>query len=228
MRTTAIPFHSWRQAKGRLRRWLGAPNDRTTSHPEPAIERVNGYSIIVLPGVFNGILYHTGAFLAETLSPELIQSDASVLDLGTGSGVCAVFAARRAARVVATDINPEAVRCAQINVLAHHLEGVVETRGGDLFEPVRDERFDLILFNPPYFRGRPSDSADQALRSPDAFERFLRQFPRHLTSRGRAVVVLSPDTDIEQSLWESGLSIAVLRTRRVRDKTLSIYEVAAP
>lgn len=228
MRTTAIPFHPWQRAKGRLRRWLAAPGDRTTSFPEPALERVNDYSIIVLPGVFNGIRYHTGAFLAETLSPDLIPSDASVLDLGTGSGVCAVLAAQWAARVVATDINPEAIRCAQINVLAHHLEGVVETRGGDLFEPVSDERFDLILFNPPYFRGPPMDSADQALRSPDAFERFLRQFPRHLTSRGRALVVVSPDTDIEQSLWECGLPVTVLCTRRVHDKTLSIYEVASP
>ena len=107
----------------------------------------------------------------------LVPPGASVLDLGTGSGIGAIFAARWASRVVATDINPEAVRCAQINTLAHHLEHKIETRCGDLFEPVGTERFDVILFNPPFYRGRPRDLADHAWRSPDAFDRFLRELP---------------------------------------------------
>ena len=59
------------------------------------------------------------------LSP-LIPPGSIVLDMGTGSGVGAVFAARNAARVVAVDVNPEAVRCARINVLLHHIEDRVD------------------------------------------------------------------------------------------------------
>jgi len=216
----------WRtRARTRLGRlWAEMPRPDTTSEIE--LEELDGARIVVLPGVFNGIRHHTGAFLARTLDAALVPAEGSVLDLGTGSGVVALFAARWAKRVVATDINPEAARCARINALAHHLEGVIETRTGDLFAPVREERFALILFNPPYFRGVPASPADQALRSPDTFERFLAELPRHLEPGGRALVVLSPDTDREDSLSTAPrLSVTQLRAHRILDKTLRVFAV---
>ena len=78
----------------------------------------------------------------------------AVLDMGTGSGIAAIAAARRGARVVAVDISTEAVRCARINVLLNRVDDRVEIRCGDLFEPVQGERFDLVLFNPPFYAGQ--------------------------------------------------------------------------
>lgn len=205
-----------------------APSKSRESPPETslAIENVGGTRIVVLPGVFNGIRYHTGAFLADSLTTDVIPRASSVLDLGTGSGVCAVFAGRLAHRVVAIDINPEAVRCATINILIHHLEETVEARTGDLFAAVAGERFDVILFNPPYFHGVPRNATDHAQRSPDVFSRFLRELHNHLTPGGRALVVLSPDTDIEGALHSArDLSVSTFTTRQVLDKTLTIYEV---
>lgn len=205
-----------------------APSRSRESPPETSltIENVGGTRIVVLPGVFNGIRYHTGAFLADSLTTDVIPRTSSVLDLGTGSGVCAVFAGRLAHRVVAIDINPEAVRCATINILIHHLEERVEARRGDLFAPVAGERFDVILFNPPYFHGVPRNATDHAQRSPDAFPRFLRELHNHLTPGGRALVVLSPDTDIEDALHSArDMSVSTFRTRQVLGKTLTIYEV---
>jgi methylase of polypeptide subunit release factors len=100
------------------------------------IETVAGTPLVVLPGVFNPKLFQTGEFLAETLSERWVPPGSTVLDMGTGSGVGAVFAARWARRVVAVDISPTAVRCARINVLLHGLEDRVEVRAGDLFEPL--------------------------------------------------------------------------------------------
>jgi len=71
--------------------------------------------LLVTPSVFNPKLLRTGDFFASMLDSRLIGSDSEVLDMGTGSGVCAVFAAQHARRVVAVDINPAAVRCARIN-----------------------------------------------------------------------------------------------------------------
>src|SRR5688572_8355337 len=76
------------------------------------IEYVHGLPFVVLPDVFNPGLFPTGEFLAEQYSK--IAADASVLDMGTGSGIGAVLAAQVARRVTAVDINPEAVRCVQI------------------------------------------------------------------------------------------------------------------
>jgi release factor glutamine methyltransferase len=190
------------------------------------VRRVCGIRIVVLPGVFDGARLRTGAFLAETLNPDTCPPGARALDLGTGSGIGAIVAARYAARVIATDINPEAVRCARINALAHHLEERMETRVGDLFEPVRGERFEVILFNPPYYRGHPRDLSDCAWRSPDVFDRFLRELPAHLAPGGRALVVLSSDGDIAAALQSAThLVVCAVRARDLLNETLTLYEI---
>jgi release factor glutamine methyltransferase len=157
------------------------------------LERVAGVPILVLPQVFNPKLLRTGEFLARTLDTRTIPPGAAVLDLGAGSGIGAIFAARWAGRVVAVDINPEAVRCTRINALLHRLDDRIAVRQGDLFAPVADERFDVVLFNPPYYRGVPRDALDHAWRSPDVIERFAACLRDHLTPGGSALVVLSTD-----------------------------------
>ena len=190
------------------------------------VETVSDMRIVVLPGVFNGARLRTGAFLAETLDSDTCPPGARVLDLGTGSGLGAIFAARYAAQVIATDINPEAVRCARLNALAHHLEQRIETRMGDLFEPVRGERFEVILFNPPYYRGRPRDLSGYAWRSPDLFDRFLNELPTHLMPNGRALVVLSTDGDIAAALWSAThLTVRAIRERDLINEKLTVYEI---
>jgi release factor glutamine methyltransferase len=193
---------------------------------QPRVEYVDGIPIIVLPGVFNGVRLRTGAFLAQTLDATRVPAGAHVLDLGAGSGIGAIWAARWAAHVVATDINPEAVRCVRINALAQHCDHKIETRLGDLFEPVRSERFDVILFNPPFYRGQPRDMADCAWRSPDVFDRFLHDLPCHLRKDGRALVILSSEGEIADALWSANhLSVRPVRRRDLINEILTVYEV---
>jgi len=76
-----------------------------------------------------------------------------VLDLGTGCGVQALHAARHATSVVGTDTSARALRMAELNWLlnAATIEGTtMRTRHGSLLEPVRGERFDLVISNPPF------------------------------------------------------------------------------
>jgi release factor glutamine methyltransferase len=164
-----------------------------------SLEWIDGRPLLVLPQVFNPRLLRTGEILVRLLDDRLIPRGAIVLDMGTGSGVGALFAARWAAHVVAVDINPEAVRCARINVLIHRLESWVEVLHGDLFEPVRGRRFDVILFNPPYYHGEPRDDLDRAWRSTGVLDRFAAGLRDHLMPGGHALVVLS--TDGEQSAF---------------------------
>jgi release factor glutamine methyltransferase len=80
-----------------------------------------------------------------------------VLDLGTGSGAIAVALAVElpAARIVATDVAAAALEVAPRNAAKHAVAERIEFRQGDLFDAVRaDERFDLIVSNPPYCRQR--------------------------------------------------------------------------
>jgi hypothetical protein len=77
-------------------------------HEDVVLEHVDGLPLLIMPGVLNPNLMRTGAFFAAQLGPDLIGAHAEVLDMGTGSGVCAVVAARYARHVVAVDINPSA------------------------------------------------------------------------------------------------------------------------
>ena len=73
----------------------------------------------------------------------------SALDVGTGSGLHALLAARHATRVVATDVSERALAYARLSAA---LSGTanIEFRRGSFYEPVEGERFDLITCNPPF------------------------------------------------------------------------------
>jgi methylase of polypeptide subunit release factors len=169
------------------------------------IEHIDNVPLIVLPDVFNPVLFRTGEILARAVQTTSRLDDAQspppfVLDLGCGCGAGAVFAARHGARIVAVDLNPEAVHCVKLNALLNHFEDRIEARLGDIFEPVMDQRFDLILFNPPFYRGQPRNNLDMAWRGEGILERFAAGLKDHLTPSGCAFVVLSTDGEYRAAL----------------------------
>jgi ribosomal protein L3 glutamine methyltransferase len=76
----------------------------------------------------------------------------NVLDLCTGSGCIAIACAKAfpEAEVDAIDISPEAIAVAKINALRHHVEDQVFIHEGNLFSPLKNKKYDLIVSNPPY------------------------------------------------------------------------------
>jgi release factor glutamine methyltransferase len=93
--------------------------------------------------------------LAEQLTRERVGPGRSVLDLCTGSGMLAIRAAQLGSdRVTAVDVSRRSVFTVRLNA---RLNGVrVNAVRGDLFEPVRGQRFDVIVSNPPYVPGEPN------------------------------------------------------------------------
>jgi release factor glutamine methyltransferase len=189
------------------------------------LEHVCDLPFVVLPDVFNPALLRSGEFLASHV--RTIPSGTRVLELGCGAGAAAVIAASRGCNATAVDINPSAVRCTRINALLNEVE--LDIRHGDLFAPIHNERFDVVLFNPPYYRGQPADGLDHAWRSPDVIERFARDLPDHLTPDGHALVVLSSDgasSDFLNAWSANGLRTDVAATRDLVNETFTIYRVS--
>ena len=199
------------------------------------LERVDGVPLVILPDVFNPVLLRSGVFLARNLpapGPSIASESTRprALDVGTGSGIGAIFAARLGYRVVGVDINPEAVRCARINVLLNDLDELVEIRPGDLFAPVAGQRFDLVVFNPPFFRGVPTDQLDQAWRAPDVIERFADGLGQVLRPGGQARVVLSTDGEWRATLDALGSVGLVAEPTVGKDfgsEVLTVYAVTS-
>ena len=212
-----------------VRQWLGL-RYRVLSrrYNRLVLEQIDGVPLVVLPQVFNPVLLRTGAFLARTVAALPLLPGADVLDLGAGSGVGAVFAARRGAHAIAVDINPEAVRCARINALLNHLEDVIEVRQGDLFAPVTGKQFDLVVFNPPFYRGRPQRPLDHAWRGEDVFERFTAGLAAQLKPAGQALLILSSDGDGQEllaGLHDAGFQREVVAQQDLRNEILTAYRV---
>jgi release factor glutamine methyltransferase len=194
------------------------------------LERVEGVPILVTPSVCNPKSMRTGAFFASRLDAGLVSRDQDVLDMGTGSGVCAVFAAKHARRVVAVDINAAAVRCAEINASLSELAQKIEVRHGDLFAPVAGERFDLVLFNPPFLRGTPRNDRDRAWRSSDVAERFAAGLGAHLKAGGSALVLLSSFGDAAgffEQFRKHDFAVSLVAQRRFVNERLALFRLAA-
>jgi release factor glutamine methyltransferase len=130
-----------------------------------------------------------------------------VLEIGTGTGIIAIIAAQRANKVIATDINPHAIDCAVKNLITNKTYNV-ELRKGDLFEPVKEGKFDLILFNTPYL---PSDEDDKiedtldaawngGLNGRDVIDRFIDDVKDYLKPGGKVQLVQSSLSDNEKTL----------------------------
>ncbi|HEY1135002.1 MAG TPA: methyltransferase [Nocardioides sp.] len=130
-----------------------------------------------------------GISSASTSLAQLTLRDdvVSALDLGTGCGVQALHLATHAARVVATDVNPRALRLARFNAALNDLSGI-EVRDGSYFEPVRGEQFDLIATNPPFVispgTGERLVYRDSGLPGDRVVEDIVRAAPGHLTPGG--------------------------------------------
>lgn len=200
-------------------------------HERLVLERVEGRPLLVLPGVMNPALFRTGPFLARHLRRHPLPAGATVLDMGTGSGLLAIVAAERAGRVVAVDVNPEAVRCARINALLNRVEARMTVYHGDLFAPVAGERFDLILFNPPFFGGEPDGPFDQAWRSNSIARRFAGELPAYLAPEGAALVVLSSQGQegaFVEAFQQAGLDVTVAARSDLTNELLTVYQVALP
>jgi len=123
-----------------------------------------------------------------------------VLDLCTGSGVLAVFAAQKARDVVGVDINPRAIEFAKLNSQLNALDHKIEWIVGDLFKPVKGRRFDTVLANPPLEPtqiGRTnylhSDGGEDGLT---VIRKILSQVPEYLEEHGsfQMMAWLSPQS----------------------------------
>ncbi|WP_028102623.1 methyltransferase [Pseudoduganella violaceinigra] len=159
-----------------------------------------------------------------------IKAGQSVLDVGTGSGVIAIFACyQRASRVLALDVNPAAIRSARRNAQEHGFEDVMEVRRSDLFENVGDERFDVITANLP-FRDKPAPDVVARSQWDTDFRTntlFFEQVGRHLKPGGRIYFAHSnfgAVKEVRRLAKEAGFSIRMMaRSVAERDQERQFF-----
>jgi methylase of polypeptide subunit release factors len=188
------------------------------------VVRAAGFDLLVRPTVFHPRIFLTSEFFAAFVA-RLDLKEKRVADIGTGSGIIALAAARAgAASVVAVDINPNAARTALDNARANGLGGRVAALCSNLLSALGpDVEFDVILTNPPYFPGEPIDLADRAWNAGPGYRDIAPLFEQaraRLAPGGSIYLLISSESDM--SLLGSLIERAGLRARQVRKRSILI------
>lgn len=180
--------------------------------------------------------------IGQRFAPWLAETPARILDLCTGSGCIGIACARAfpEAEVVLADLSFDALEVANQNIERHELEERVYTVQGDGFAGLPNQRFDLIVSNPPYVDAEDfADMPEEYHHEPalglacgedglDLVRRMLAEAADHLTEHGLLVVevgnsqvhveALYPEVDFTWFDFEhGGHGVFALTARQCRD-----------
>jgi methylase of polypeptide subunit release factors len=193
--------------------------------------RAAGFRLAVYPTVFHPKLFLTSEFFARFLST-IDLAGKNVADVGTGSGILALAAARQGATVVALDINPKAVKAATDNARANGLGDRVTTVRSDLMSALApDFLFDVIISNPPFFSGEPRDIADRAWVAGPGYRDIMSLFEQarqRLKPSGTMYVLLSSDSDLHflgKLIAKAGFRARIATAFSIMIESMIIYEL---
>ena len=142
--------------------------------------------------------------LADNL---LVREGMSVLEIGTGSGIVAMYASRLTDSVTVTDINFDACELAGKNFRANGIDNI-EILFGNLFEPVENRKFDIILFNTPYLPTENDEIIDDnlnyafdgGLNGRKVIDLFLNEVKNHLNDGGIVQMIQSSLSGNDETL----------------------------
>jgi len=165
-------------------------------------------------------------FLAKIVSKNLTSKKLTALDVGTGSGIQSknlLNLGIKKENILAIDLNPSALNEAK--------KLGVKTKKSDLFEKVK-QKFDLILFNPPYL---PESKYDKEIdttggkKGDETIIRFIKNLKQHLNKNGKALLLTSSYTPNKE--WKSlakskGFKVKKLATKGLFFEKLFIWELS--
>ena len=142
--------------------------------------------------------------LAENLQ---IKEGQSVLEIGTGSGLVAMYASRLTDKITATDINFDACELARKNFRKNNIENI-EILWGNLFDVVENRKFDVILFNTPYLPTEEDEVLDNTinyafdggLNGRKVIDLFLNEVKNHLNDGGIVQMIQSSLSGNDETL----------------------------
>jgi len=163
---------------------------RMSGDNKPYEVSILGKKLVVLPKVFSPKYFTDTPWFAREI-PKIVKKN-SFLEIGTGIGAVTFFVAFGGSEmVVATDINPIAVKNARLNFKKYKLD--IPVRSGDMYSPIKKrETFDYIFWNHPfnYSKKKIDDTLAQSIfdYKYTGLERFLRDGKKHLNKGGKLLL----------------------------------------
>ncbi len=160
--------------------------------------RYGSLDLLIRPGIFHPRFFNSTSALLSYLK-KIDLKGKSLLDLGTGSGILAIFAASKGAFVTATDISQKAVDNSVYNANLNSLN--INIFQSDLFDNIKHEKYEIILINPPYYPKKPLRTSDYAWYCGEKFEyyhKLFKQIRPYLQTNCRVVMSLANTCDTQK------------------------------
>ncbi|HEX6431634.1 MAG TPA: methyltransferase [Niastella sp.] len=187
-----------------------------------------GIRLVIPPAVFHpGFFFSTRLLLRYLIALPL--RDRSFLELGAGSGLIALYAARQGAHVMATDINPVAIHSLIINSQSNRISlTIIES---DLFNNIPQQAFDIIAINPPYYKKQPRTQAEYAWYCGEQGEYFKQLFnglQQYMHPQSIVLMVLCDGCDlnmIREMAAANGFHLNCVQTKTNWVETNFIFKV---
>jgi len=186
-------------------------------------------TIVVIPGVF-----HPGLFFSSKLLLDFVDTldlnGKSFLELGAGSGIISLLAAKKNAIVYASELSTSAIENIRINSISNKLE--INIIKSDLFEEIPQQVFDYIVINPPYFNNAPKTEAEYAWNCGSNFEYFHSLFnslSNYVNSDSSVFMILSEACKLDniKSIGiEHGFEWELILQKRIWSEKNYIYRIA--
>lgn len=193
-----------------------------------------GFRLTLRPTVFHPRYFLTSEFFANFIA-SLDLTGKRVADVGTGSGILALAAARAGAEsVTAADINPNAALTAAENARANGVGDRITAVCSDLLSAVAPRPlFDVILSSPPKHAGKPRNLADRGWHAGSNYRDITALFDQsreRLKPGGRLYIMLSSDSDLDlfaTLIDRAGFHARLAHERSIFIESLIIYELSA-
>ncbi len=197
------------------------------------ITRAAGFRLSVRPTVFHPRYFLSSEYFADFIS-RLDLRGRHVIDVGTGSGILALAAARAGAEyVVAADINPNAALTAAENARANGFADHVRAFCSNLLSAVAPRPlFDIILSSPPKHAGEPRDLADRGWHAGPDYRDIAALFDQareRLKPGGRVYVMVSSDSNLDllaRLMDRAGFRAQIALERSIYIESFIIYELS--
>ena len=178
-------------------------------------------------------VFHPGFFFSTKLLLNYIKQlslkGKSFLEPGCGSGLISIYAAKKGAKVTASDINPTAIAFLKKNSRLNNVDlTIIES---DLFQNIPEEKFDIIAINPPYYKKKPQSEIDYAWYCGEKGEYFFKLFKdlsRYIQQDSEIIMVLFDGCDlnmIEDLATRNGFSLKCIQTHRNLLEKNFIYKI---
>ena len=168
------------------------------------------------------------ALLAEAVQE---HSHGEILDMGTGSGIQALVASKKAQHVTAVDIKKETIETAKKNAYKKRVKNISFIQS-DLFENVKG-KFDLIIFNSPYLPSEDKIKGSEQWNGGKTGREVIKKFSEHLSDylkeNGKILLLISSLTGLEETkkIFKSkGFCVNIERKKKIPWETLYVLEIS--